>query len=295
MVSIVIAQREEHKRSDREVYRLIYRTYRNNFWTFYKLSVPPAIFCLLINTGRTMLVRELWRDVVRFGPIPALVLLASGAVTITALFLAWLIQCFAFTAVSATVMGVSLDDGELNSDGYARARECLSRVAYVAFATYTRFVVLFAISTFVILPAVLRISSRSLTNNSWFWYVEGLVIVLLIAAAIMGYAFAIPLVVATDSTGHEAMKRSWRLSDGHEGNLFRLIFESSFGGLLAAYGAGWLMFFLLQRVDLHGYAEWATAVCIALVSAAVELPMFIGFAVLYERAAEEKNAATASA
>lgn len=289
------AEREERQRNNREVFRFIYRTYRNNFWAFYKLSVPPAIFCLLVNTGRMMLVRSLFRDVVRCGPIPPRVLFASGAVTLTALFLVWLLQCFAFAAVSATVMGVSRDESRLNSDGYARARERSGPVAYVAFVTYVRCIALFAISMYVILPAAYRVMPKSLTSNSWFWYAEGIVIVLLIAAAIMGYAFAIPLVVATDATGHEAMKRSWRLSDGHEGSLFRLIFESSFAGLIAAFGANWMMFFLLQQVDLHGFAGWATAICITLVSAAAELPMFIGFALLYEGAVKEKNAATTSA
>jgi hypothetical protein len=278
-----------------EFLRLVYSTYRKNFWTLYRLAIPAAIFALLINNGRVYVGRELMRGIARFSPIPTRVLFALGVWNLSTFFLAWFLQTFAFAAICATVSGVSTTNETLNSDGYARARDRVNSVLYVAFATYLRFVVLFAIAMYLILPAAFRILPQSLWANPWLAYAESAVVVLMIAAAIMGHAFAIPIVVITGTTGHDAMKTSWRMSDGHEGQLFRLIVESFFAGALGAYAASWALYFLLHRVDLHGWAGWMTAVVTTLVGAAAEIPMFLGFSLLYERAVAAESEVTSAA
>ena len=40
----------------------------------------------------------------------------------------------------------------------------------------------------------------------------------LLFAALVGFVFAIPIVMATDAPAGKALRASWRLTDGHEGS-----------------------------------------------------------------------------
>jgi hypothetical protein len=142
---------------------------------------------------------------------------------------------------------------------------------------------------FLFIAAILRLNSRLLGN---YWFSAGLASfeMFLLFAALVGFVFAIPMVMATDATAGKALQASWRLTDGHEGKLILFIAESVIGAVVAMYAMSWASYLIFSHVNVGGWGVWAVAIAAALVGGTVQAPMLIAFALLYFKVAKPQSA-----
>jgi hypothetical protein len=275
-------------RTSGEIVRLAYSVFRRNFRALYKLTLPPSIFVLLVYYLRLWMLYRIRES----RPTFQAALIEGFAVNFGCYFLAWLLETASLAAVCSAV-SMNNDTLAVSDDGYRRVRERFGAISYIAFMTYLRFIVLFAIlmTLFSYAIFVVRLVPRNLISMESFGYVEAAIVFILCGAAIMGYAFAVPIVLNVEKNGREAMRSSWRLTDGYEGAIFQLIVEGLVSLFVASYAADWLGKALFRNFDLRTWGAWPQWILTAMVGAAVQIPMFIGFALLYERAVNVRSEA----
>jgi hypothetical protein len=266
----------------------VYRMYGRNFWDFYKLSVPPTLLALVVYTARPVLSSMITSGAPRGREIlmhPGVVV-GVGLANLSSFFLAWFLEAFTFAAATDVVGGLYRGT-DVETDGYARARERIWEVLKISLATFIPFILGLGFLMFLFTLAILRLNSRLLDN---YWFALGLVNfqMLLLFAALVGFAFAIPMVMATDATAGKALRASWRLTDGQEGKLILFVAESLVGTVVAMYAMSWLSYVIFSRVNGGGWGVWAVAIAAALLGATVQAPMLIAFALLYFKIAEPR-------
>jgi hypothetical protein len=194
-----------------------------------------------------------------------------------------------FAAATDVVGALCRGTDVAESDGYARARERIWEVLKISLVTFVPFILGFGLLMFLFTLAILRLNSRALSN---YWLALGLVNfqMFLLFAALVGFAFAIPMVMATDAPAGKALRASWRLTDGHEGKLILFVAESLIGALLAMYATNWLAYVVFSHVNGGEWGVWATAIATALLGASAQAPMLIAFALLYFKVVEPQSA-----
>jgi uncharacterized membrane protein len=110
-------------------------------------------------------------------------------------------------------------------------------------------------------------------------------IIFVVAGSIVSrFGMAIPLAIHKSIGAFEALKRSLKISNGHEGFLFLLVVESVVGSFVAGYavfyGLALVVPALLRFTIWYGWLRYILSI---LAGAAVEPPLFLGFSLLAAR------------
>lgn len=269
----------------------VYRVYGQNFWDFYKLTVPPSVLALLVYTMRPALLNMITSGAPRGREIlmhPG-VIVGIWLANFGSFFLAWFFEAFSFGAVTDVVGALHTGTGIPEGDGYVTARERIWKIFKISLATYIPFVTGFFLLMLLFMSVVLRFNSP-LLGNFWFGMVLATVEMFMVAAALIGFVFAVPLVMATDASTGKALRQSWRLTDGHEGKLILFVAESFLGALIVMYAMNWIGYLVFSRVSLGGWETWVLAITTALVGATAQAPMLIAFALLYFQVTDSQQA-----
>ena len=194
-------------------------------------------------------------------------------------FVTWFLGCFALAAVASIVSSAQEeDDGSAwIPDRHQRAREHLGAIFAAALITFGAFLVGMALSQFVLLAASRAISQHQFSR---FSYVAELLVVISVASLVSWLGISIPLILRGRKLW-AALKGSVELSSGYEGALSLLVVESLAGSFAAAYLTLYSLRFVIPIAYRYAPSySWVITVLIALVSAAVEAPLFIGFSLL---------------
>jgi hypothetical protein len=195
-------------------------------------------------------------------------------------FISWLLGCFALAAIATVVNGLDVGDGESawKSDSHQRAREHLGQIFLIASLTFCAFLVGMAGAEFVTF-AIIRVVGWA--HFARFSLVAGAVGYVVIAGIVSWFGMAVPLILRGNVGVWPALKRSVKISSGYEGFLFLLVIESVVGSYLAWYAVRYglaLVFPASLRYTV--WYGWLVFIASILAAAAVEPPMFIGFALL---------------
>lgn len=255
-----------------------YKLYRASLGRWFGITAPASLLVTTILVIADQNVRSFYRS------DPALAIL----VRFGAFFLAWLFGCLTLgavaTGVNDIVTGVE-ENSDWLGDGYQRARECLRPIALIA--AFTLVALLFGMVLISLLAfALVRTVGRSHFGTALYWGM--LVGVLMVAWLLSRFGMAIPLVIGKSIGGWRALKESVELSRGNSGYLFLLVAESVAGSFVASLAIRYAFELLrLPNAVGAGWLPWIYYPAVALASASVQPPMFIGFSVLAYRSPDE--------
>ena len=197
----------------------------------------------------------------------------------------WLVFCVAFAAICSAVEQDAAKSQVSIVDSF---RPILER-----FAPFLRLSMLLFLLFFVleVLSSILGIYGIGRMSRSIFGTIQGpmlfLIMLILYGAAaliVSRFALAMPAVILDDYSLTRAMFRSDELTEGRWFILAVLLFKSILGGYIAGMLPFWLARWIPDSINLPSWFPWVlTGASIAAVTV-VEPIMFIGFALLYEKA-----------
>jgi hypothetical protein len=259
----------------------VHALYRDQIRRWFSIMAPTSLLASILLLLSDQHVKAISRSIPRgetryhLGEfVEGLVLRFGG------FFVSWLLGCFALAAITAVVAGLDKDDPDIvwKHDSHQRAREHFGAILLAAMITFCAFGVGMAVAEFVELAAAKLIGWSHFSRFVWF---ASVMCLLVVASIVSWLGTAIPIILREKATVWSALKRSVEVSNGYEGALFLLVVESLVGSYLAAYatyhGLGMLVPAHLRHTLGYGWGVYLLAV---LVTAAVEPPLFIGFALL---------------
>jgi hypothetical protein len=255
--------------------------YRKQFRRWFAITAPTSLiasFILWIADDRT---RAIYRSFpigeIQYHPaeIAKAFLLRFGG-----FFMSWLLGCFALAAVATAVNGLEVDEGETawKSDSHQRAREHLGQIFLLGSLTFFAFLVGMAGAWFVT-SAIIRVVGWA--HFARFSPLAGVVCYVVIAGVVSWFGMAVPLILRGNIGVWPALKRSVKISNGYEGFLFILVAESVVGSYVAWYAVRYALALVFPAsIRYTVWYGWLVFIVSILATAAVEPPMFIGFALL---------------
>lgn len=273
----------------------LYRMYGQNFWRFYKLTVPPTLLAFAAYTLRPILVSMITsgtpgREISRHPGVIA----AMGLANFGTFFLVWFFEAFTFAAITEVVgalyQGTDIPDG----DGYTGARERIWKIVEVSIATYLPFIFGFLCLLLLSVVALVKLHDSSWLGHYWATVTLVSFEMFLCFTALVGFAFAIPIIMTTNEAAGTALKASWRLTNRHEGKLIIFVAESLIGAVVVMYATALASYLVFNHVSPGRWGVWAVAIAEALAGAPVQAPMLIAFALLYFTITEPRAATLSS-
>lgn len=259
----------------------VFLLYRQQFRRWFAITAPTSLiasFVLWIADDR---IRAIYRSIpireIRYHPAEqaAALLLRLGS-----FFVIWFLGCFALAAIAAVVNGSDgVDDESVwKSDSHQRAREHFGQIFLIALFTFAVFLAGMAAAGFVVF-AIARVVGPA--NLARFNSIAAVISYVAIASVVGWFGIAIPLILRANIGVWPALKRSVKISNGYEGFLFLLVIESVVGSYVAWYAvySGLALVFPTSLRHTAWYG-WVVYIVSILAAAAVEPPMFIGFALL---------------
>jgi len=264
----------------RLVLKDVYRVYTGQFWSWLAITAPTS---LLASRVLLMADRKI-SEILRSFPITEisyhrLELAEAGALRYGSFFTGWFLGCFALAAITTVVNRLDVNSTEVwKRDSYQKAREHFGALLLAALFTFCAFLAGMAAVEFVE-SSLIRVVGWA--HFSRFNFVAVLIGYTVIASIVSWFGMTIPLILSGDIGIWRALKKSLRLSNGYEGFLFLLVVESMAGSYLAWYAVhyGFVLLFPAQFRYTQWYG-WVAYFVSILASAAVQPPMFIGFALL---------------
>jgi hypothetical protein len=267
--------------SSRQLLRTVYSLYRGQFRRWFAITAPTSLLAAVVVLIADQQIRAIFRSIPRFEFLRHLAEIAeAGVLRFGSFFISWLLGCFALAAIATVVSGLDADDSDnaWKHDSHQRAREHLGSLLLAALVTFCAFLAGMAVLEFVEFAVIQKVGWSHFSRFNLGLALVGSVIV---ASVISWLGMAIPLILRENTAVWTALKRSVKLSDGHEGFLFLLVVESVAGSYLAWYTVHYTLWFLLpahlRYTVWYGWVVYALAV---LASAAVQPPLFIGFSLL---------------
>jgi energy-converting hydrogenase Eha subunit A len=269
--------------------------YRSGWKRHFLTALPPSVFSVLTYVAGNALLHELSMGFRPTGEMDRtfwILIFRTLAVRLPEFGLPWLMTAFAFAAVSSAVLGNDVAKNQSSiADSYTSARERTGPILAVGLITYLVMILGYAIVS--LCAQSIAFSSLAPKQNRLFVLEAVLFAGLAIWVGLLSRAgLSIPcLMDHEDAHAWGAIKTSIKMSDGYEPFFILLAVQtvalSILGpwlgrqALVQLWGKGLISSTALQ---LLGYS------LDALVPAAVETVLFVGFTVLYlelKRAANE--------
>ena len=259
----------------------VYSLYGSQFRRWFFITAPTSLVASVVLLMVDQRIRAIYSGIpfleIRYhwGEIAE-----SYVLRFAGFFVSWFLGCFTLAAIATVVNGLDGDDGgeSWRSDSYQRAREHFGSLFLVALLTFVAFLAGMAAEEFVQFAAIRVVGWARFSRFSLGASLVGYVVV---ASVVSWLGMAIPLILTREVGAWRALKRSVKLSNGYEGFLFLLVLESMAGTYVAWYAVhyGLPLLFPVQLRYAAWYGWFVYFVSI-LASAAVQPPMFIGFALL---------------
>ena len=265
----------------------VLRFYHANAWTFFKLSAPATLVTYLTITAAQNEARSIIRNVF---PHTAAALsrptlfLELGLVNLVKFLVVWLTTCLLFAATCSAV-------DHINSGLAPRFSDCFTETAHQLgrFIQLSALLLLLLVS-FMAIALSLGLGLLSFAKLlhihfqgfllSWIGY--GLAAAVMTVPARLN--LAIPAVLLDDYPVGRSISLSHELTKGKLLILTALILKSLIGGYVGGMLPFWIRIWLWNLVPIP---NWVAVVASLALVAAVEPPMFIGFALLYLRLGEK--------
>jgi hypothetical protein len=259
----------------------VHEVFRLRFWRWLGIMAPASLLsaCVLLLADER--IRSINRGI-RRGQVLGHMgdVMVMGAVRYGSFSLTWLLGCFALAAIATVVNQL---DGENEADNWRRdsyqhAREHLGSIIGIAIITFCLFL-LGMVGMGFVESAAFKIfgTARFLRYNYLFWLVS----YALIATVVGLLGATIPIILASDIGVRAALIKSVEMSSGYEWTLLTLVVESVLGSFLVWYLVFHGLHLLLPSALTHSpWCGWVLNLLGVLLSAAVESPLFIGFALL---------------
>lgn len=260
----------------------VYKLYAQSYWRWFRITAPASLtaaFALLLTSQKA---NELFRMLPQ-GPavvhhIPEL--LEQTLIRFGGFFFAWLTGCLALGAI-ATILHSQDAEEDLSglSDSFVRVRQLMLPVSVVATLTFALFIVGIGAGS------VAGFAAGKIAGPKYFYravFYSSELFYFLELAVLSWFGPSIPLIIRDRIGAWRALKGSLRLSDGYEGFLFLLTVESVVGTYLANFVVRYAAGVVESRLP-DSWLEvmpWIVYFSVALASAAVQPPMFIGFSLL---------------
>ena len=261
--------------------------YHANAWTFIKLAASATLVTYLTITAVQSEARSITRNVF---PHTAAALsrptlfLELGLVNLVKFFVIWLTTCLLFAATCSAV-------DHINSGLAPRFSDCFTETAHQLgrFIQLSALLLLLLVS-FMAIALSLGLGLLSFAKLlhihfqgfllSWIGY--GLAVAVMALPARL--SLAIPAVLLDDYPVGRSISLSHELTKGKLLILTALILKSLIGGYVGGMLPFWIRIWLWNLVQIP---NWVAVVASLALVAAVEPPMFIGFALLYLRLGEK--------
>lgn len=259
----------------------VYRVYTGQFRRWFAITVPTSLLGSAILLLADRKIREIYRSFPATQITHHTAEVAQTAVLRYGSFLiSWFLGCFALAAIAT--LANNLDKGDRQdiwiSDSFQRARERFGPLVLAAVATSSIFLAGMAAIELILVSFV---RALGWAHFSRFNYAAVVVGVVLISSIVSRFGMAIPLILAEDIGAWAALKRSLKISNGHEIFLSMLVCESVLGSFVAGYAVHFGLTFLFPaQLRYTGWYGWLVYFVAILASAAVQPPMFIGFSLL---------------
>lgn len=261
----------------------VHEVYREQFRRWFGIMAPTSLLsaCVLLLADER--IRAINRSIPRDQVLSHMRdVMMMGVVRYASFSLSWLLGCFALAAIATVVNELDAknenDTDNWRHDSYQHAREHLGSIMGIAIITFCVFLLGFGGMGFVE-SAAFKIfgSARFLRYNYPFWVVSYAVI-----ASVVGLLGAsIPIILKTNTGVRAALMKSVEMSSGYEWTLFVLVAESVMGSFLVWYLVVHSLPYLLpSALAYSSWYGWLLNLVGVLASAAVEPPLFIGFALL---------------
>lgn len=261
--------------------RDVFTQYRQQFRRWFAITAPTSLtasFVLWIADDR---IRAIYRSFPLRGIQYHWAEQAEASLfRFGSFFISWLLGCFALAAIATVANGLDVDDSETawKSDSHQRAREHFGQIVLIGLLTFLAFLVGMAGVGFVTF-AIIRVVGW--TRFARFGSLAAVVGYVAIAGITSWFGMAIPLVLRGNIGVWSSLKRSLKISNGYEGFLVLLVIESVVGSYVAWYAVRYGLALLFPAsLRYSTWYGWLVFIVSILAAAAVEPPMFIGFALL---------------
>jgi hypothetical protein len=243
------------------------------------IALPPSLLAAVVLAKADVHIQAIFASIPR-GEIPHAwgKLAEAGLVRYGSFFVSWLLGCMVLAAIATVVNGLDDSNEVWIKDSYQRARERPGALLVVALFTFCLLLAGLA-GVGLIGIAVVRVVGWA--HFARFDFFTALVGYAVVAGIVSWFGMAIPLILTGERNVWHALKKSVKLSNGYEGFLFLLVVESMAGPYVTwyavRYGFALLLPVQFQYTQWYG---WLVYFALIVASAAVEPPMFIGFALL---------------
>jgi hypothetical protein len=278
----------EQQPSARALLQTVHHLYGKHFGRWFAITAPASVLAsivfLLCNDKATAILNSLPRGVEMLNHPWEMA--ESALLRLCGFFYSWLMACFVLGAIATVFKNVQSEYPEQAwiGDSYEAARENLRSLFTVAALTFA------AAWAGTIAASLVGAAAGILGGPKHYLataYIAGGAGYVLLLGALSWFGMAIPLVLWDGLAGGAALKRSVRLSDGHEAYLLLLTLESVAASYLTFLAVRYMAATLLTWYPLNWeWTSWLVTSIAILASAAVEPPMFIGFSLLAYQVSE---------
>jgi hypothetical protein len=263
-----------------------YRLYSKKFWTFFRIALLPALLAYLWRYGYHLAIHEFTvRGWISYRSGGFVLLIASGWVD-GAFY--WIVSSFFFAAISTNVLATADEERPTISDVFTRARAHIGAITVVALLSWTIFWLGRAAAEFALLTILERFRirpdfySRLLIFSIPF---------LLLAGLLSRLGLVVPRLMDMPAASlKEALRTSIQKTEGWELFFMMFLAKSAILALisywLGNYGFDWLWRHGTLNATTYPWASQTLYICFA---AALESPLFIAFAILYQNSSKPQD------
>jgi hypothetical protein len=268
----------------------VLRLYHSRLSLFVKLMGPAVVIgWLAIFLGRRELsevIKHLSADFYQNPYQHPSTIFGMWLVSVSGYIVSWIAFCASFGAICSAVWHIEI--GSMASIGQSFAAVGRRWWSFLRLTLVLLLICAFAIGLCSLLASgTLFLSTKRHLHLGRFTYWIGVVFWALCLLVLSRFALAMPAVLLDRYQVGKALFRSDELTEGKWLTLAALLFKSLIGGYVAGLAPFWLASWIPRTVSLPSWFSWVLTLASIVGVTVVEPPMFIGFALLYLRAADE--------
>ncbi len=222
-------------------------------------------------------VRAIYRTVRFPTPPPTPEVAEAFALRFGTFLFVWLLGCFALGAIATVVNKLDDLEGHPLRDSHQMSREHLGAIFLIGAITFAVFLMGGATLVFFVVTAITKIIGWK--HFAPYNFAASLIAMIIVSAVASWLGMAIPFVLRGGVGVWAALGKSLRAADGYQGFLLLLVMQSVLGSYVGSYAIHHAIWAIRPSL-FYAWNGWLFVLLSALASAAVQPPLFIGFAVL---------------